>query len=171
MSKLKRCLPSVIALALLAGCASPATSVADVYDPTTLEELAPIDETADPTLVADESGLETEPDVAVAPDAEPSVTPEPVPTPTPTPPALEAYVTHSDTTGALWWKKVTVTGEVRNPTSGTLSGVLTVTFTKAGAVVQTRGRVISNLAGGETVSFGYTSDKSADDAELTITTD
>jgi hypothetical protein len=156
----------VIALAVLAGCASPATSVADVYDPTTIDDTVPIDEPTD-TTAADDTGLETEPDVSV----EPSAMPEPVPTPTPTPPALEAYVTHADTTGALWWKKVTVTGEVHNPTSGTLSGVLTVTFTKAGAVVQTRGRAVSSLAGGETLSFTYTSDKSADDAELTITTD
>jgi hypothetical protein len=159
----------VIALVVLAGCALPATSVADVYDPTTLEDPAPLDEGTDPTPVADESGLETEPDAAVEPDAEPSATPEP--TPTPAPPTLEAYFTNTDPSGAWWWKKVTVTGEVHNPTSGTLSGVLTVTFTKAGAVVQTRGRAISNLAGGETVSFTYTSDKSADDAELRITTD
>lgn len=171
MSKWKRGLPSVIALAMLAGCASPVAGVGDLSDPTTLEEATPIDETADPAAVADEAGLETDPDAAVEPEDEPSATPEPVPTPTPTPPALEAYFTTSDTTGALWWKKVTVTGEVHNPTSTTLSGVLAVTFTKAGAVVQTRGRAVSNLAGGETVSFTYTSDKSADDAELTITTD
>lgn len=152
-------------LALLIGCTSPAGTVTGETETTALEEETPTYDERDPT----EEGLASDP--YTSPVVEESEAPAPVATPTPAPTELVAYFTKQDTSGLLFWKKITIAGEVYNPTATTRSGVLKVEFSKNGKVVETRGRTISSLRAGETYAFEYKSNESADDAQLIITTD
>jgi hypothetical protein len=72
--------------------------------------------------------------------------------------------------GILFWKKVTVSGEVKNNTQSTLSGELQISFTKGGKVVETQYEFVTDLAPGQTHSFEVTAKKSSDDADVSVDT-
>lgn len=72
--------------------------------------------------------------------------------------------------GLLLWKKTEVSGQVTNSTQGPLSGELQISFMKGGKVVETQYEFVTDLAPGQSHTFTLKSKKSADDAEVTVTT-
>lgn len=159
-------------VATLVGCASPTGTE---VDPALEEGVPGSEELLDDPAAEDpyaEDPLGEDPyaedptTVVETPVYAPVVTPAPAPAAR----ALDAYFTLMDTSGAFWWKKVTVTGEVHNPGAVLRSGTLTVEFTKDGNLVETREKTITGLGAGETFEFEFKSTKSADHAQVAITT-
>lgn len=74
-----------------------------------------------------------------------------------------------ETKGILFWKKMTVTGQVTNPSQGILTGELTISFMKRNKVVETSSEFVTDLAPGQSHSFTVTSKKSADDVQISVT--
>ncbi|HEY9721498.1 MAG TPA: FxLYD domain-containing protein [Oscillatoriaceae cyanobacterium] len=73
--------------------------------------------------------------------------------------------------GILFWKKLSVSGQVVNNTQTPLSGEVQISFTKGGQVVETKYEFVTNLTPGQTHSFTDASTKTADDAEITVNTE
>lgn len=72
--------------------------------------------------------------------------------------------------GILFWKKLEVTGQIKNPTTQILSGEVQISFTKKGKVVETQYEFVTDLAANQTSSFTVKSKKSCDDVTITVTT-
>lgn len=72
--------------------------------------------------------------------------------------------------GILLWKKLTVTGQIKNPTGQTLSGEVQISFTKKGKVVETQYEFVTDLQPNQTHSFEAKSKKSSDDVSVSVTT-
>lgn len=72
--------------------------------------------------------------------------------------------------GFLFWKKLSVTGQIKNPTTQILSGEVQISFTKKGKVVETQYEFVTDLAANQTHSFSVKSKKSCDDVTITVTT-
>ncbi|MBO9541962.1 hypothetical protein J7643_15345 [bacterium] len=134
-----------------------------------------------------DSGLYTEtPTASVTP--EPEVTPTPAPTPTPTPAptatptpaptaapidlayALRVTNVKAETSGVLSFKTVTATVQVMNPSFlMQRAGTLVVTFTKKGAIVETR-RITVVLDPAEIRDYKVKSNEYADAATADVLT-
>ncbi len=93
------------------------------------------------------------------------------PTGVPVPGTGELKVGGLDKTskGILFWKKLVVTGQVQNPSQAVLSGEVQISFTKKGKVVETQTEFVTDLAPGQSHSFTVTSKKSADDVQVSVT--
>ena len=92
-----------------------------------------------------------------------------VPMPAPMTGELRVGRLNKDTKGILFWKKLTVSGQVSNPSQGVLSGELQISFMRRGKVVETQVEFVTDLAPGQSQSFTVTSRKAADDVQIGVT--
>ncbi|MEB3329810.1 MAG: hypothetical protein VKQ33_11310 [Candidatus Sericytochromatia bacterium] len=92
-----------------------------------------------------------------------------VPTPAPVTGQLQVGRLTKDTTGVLFWKRLTVSGQVSNPSQVVLSGELQVSFMRGGKLVETQTEFVTDLAPGQTHGFTLRSKKAADDVHITAT--
>ena len=93
----------------------------------------------------------------------------PTSVPVPTTGELKVGGLNKDSKGFLFWKKLVVTGQVQNPSQAVLSGEVQISFTKKGKVVETQTEFVTDLAPGQAHSFTVTSKKSADDVQVSVT--
>lgn len=92
-----------------------------------------------------------------------------VPTPAPITGKLQVSRLNKNSKGVLLWKKLTVSGQITNPSQGVLSGELQISFTKGGKVVETQTEFVTDLAPGQAQGFTVSSKRSADDVQIGIT--
>lgn len=124
---------------------------------------------------------------AETPAASEPVAAEPEPAPVPSTPAYEPAPIAAgslvvsgitkDKVGIIGFRKVEVKGQVVNTGSAPLSGEVKIEFKKKKGIInktletsETKTQVVTNVAPGQSVSFTIKSDKSCDDAEVTVTT-
>lgn len=83
---------------------------------------------------------------------------------------LSSKVLNKKQEGIIFFKKLVATVQIKNPTTGILTGEITVHFTKNGKVVDTQTEFVSDLGPGQTHTFEKKSRKSADNAEVSVVT-
>jgi hypothetical protein len=92
-----------------------------------------------------------------------------VPTPAPLSGQLQVGRLTKDRKGLLFWKRLTVSGQVSNPSQVVLSGELQISFMRSGKLVETQTEFVTDLAPGQTHGFTLSSKKTADDVQVTVT--
>ncbi|MFN3431659.1 MAG: hypothetical protein ACK46X_17110 [Candidatus Sericytochromatia bacterium] len=83
---------------------------------------------------------------------------------------LSSKVLDKQQEGIIFFKKMVATVQIKNPTTGILTGEITVHFTKKGKVVDTQTEFVSDLGPGQTHTFEKKSRKSADNVEVSVVT-
>lgn len=128
-----------------------------------------------------------DPAASEEPAASAPVDPDPAPVASPSTPAYEPAPIAAgslvvsgitkDKVGIIGFRKVEVKGQVVNTGTTPLSGEVKIEFKKKKGIInktletsETKTQVVANVAPGQSVSFTLKSDKSCDDAEVTVTT-
>jgi hypothetical protein len=93
-------------------------------------------------------------------------------TPEPTAsPELTIADQNMTTSGLLFWKRCTVNVVVANETAIALSGELTISFRKGTDIVETSHKAFTDMAPGDTQTLTVKSTKTADSADVLLSTD